>query len=270
MVDSDSKELQRATRYARYVAPTLVNVARRALDLAVVEAGNSVLDLGTATGLGAFLAAERAGRDGSIIGLDSSEAALALARERSAAVGYDYIHWRQGPPAPLPFADESFDAVLSLQALHTFAHPFAVLEEVRRVLVEGGRLVVTLWGSKSGNEWMGLLEQALRQGTRGAVAPPAFPLTQPGNLEALLQSAEFEEIEVARATDRMRFASAAELWDWANAVEPWAAALGTLAADQAVQTRAALEALVADRARGGEITIGREIVYARGVAPEPA
>jgi SAM-dependent methyltransferase len=263
-----NEELERARRYAQHVAPTLVNVARRAVDLASVEPGNAVLDLGTATGLGAFLAAERAGREGSVIGLDASEAMLQIARERSAAVGYDYIHWRQGPPSPLTFAEESFDAVLCLQTLHFWPNAFAVLEEARRVLVEGGRLVATLWGGKSGNEWVGLLEQALRRGAPGVSAPAAMPLTLPGNLEVLLQSAGFEEIETARAPDRMRFQGIDGLWEWARAVDPWAAVLESLAAETQSRVRDALAALAAPRERDGEIAVGREIVYARAVAPE--
>jgi ubiquinone/menaquinone biosynthesis C-methylase UbiE len=261
-------EVEQARRYAQHVAPTLVNVARRAVDLAGVEAGNSVLDLGTTTGLAAFLAAERAGREGSVIGLDASEAMLAVARERSAAVGYDYIRWLHGAAAPLTFADESFDAVLCLQSLHFLPQPSVVLEEARRVLEEDGRLVVTLWGGKSGNEWMGLLEQALRQGAPGAIAPPALPLSQPGNLEALLQSAGFEEIEVARAPDRMRFQGVDAVWEWARAVAPWAQTLASLSEPARVGVQAALKALLQSRTRDGEVAISREIVYARAVAPE--
>jgi len=266
----EERDLERARRFAQHVAPTFVNVVRRAVDLAGVEPGNSVLDLGTSTGLAAFLAAERAGREGSVIGLDRSEAMLAVARERSTSVGYDYIHWRQGPSAPLDFADESFDAVLCVQALHEVDNPFAALEEIRRVLVEDGRIVLTLWGSKAGNEWFSLLEQALRRAVPGA-RPPAFPpLSQPGNLEALLQSAGFQDIETARAPDRMRFQGSDTLWEWALSWQPWADAVRAILPAQAEQAHTALAALVTPRQREGEIAVGREIVYARAIAPEAA
>ena len=266
----EEADLDWARRYAQHVAPTFLNVVRRAVDLAGVETGNSVLDVGTATGLAAFLAAERVGREGSVIGLDASPGMLAVAQERSAAVGYDYIHWRQGTAAPLDFADESFDAVLCVHALHDVEHPFAALEEIRRVLVEDGRLVLTLWGTRASNEWLTRLEQALRQAVPGARPPAAAPLSQPGNLEALLQAAGFEEIEVAHAPDRMRFQGADAFWNWALAWRPWAATVDALAPAQIDGVRAALDAALAPRQREGEIAIGREIVYARAIAPEAA
>jgi ubiquinone/menaquinone biosynthesis C-methylase UbiE len=266
----EQREQEQARRYAQHVAPTLVNVARRAVDLAGVESGNSVLDVGTATGLAAFLAAERAGRDGSIIGLDTSEALLEVARERSASVGYDYIHWRTGAAAPLDFADESFDAVLCVQALHEVENPFAALEEFRRVLVEEGRAVLTLWSSKTSNEWLMLLEQAMRRALPSSRALPVPTLSQPGNVEALMQAAGFQEIEVARAQDRMRFPGADGLWEWALSWRPWAAALGSLSEAQAERARAALADLLAPRVRDGEVAVGRELVYLRAVAPEAA
>ena len=210
------RSTERARRFARHVASTFVSVARRAVDLAEIEPGQTVLDVGTATGLVAFLAAERAGRDGSVIGVDASEEMLAIARERSASVGYDYIRWQSGDPSQLNFADESFDAVLCVQALPFVERPSITLEEIRRVLVEQGRLVVTVWGNKAGNEWIGLLEEGLRRGAPGVRPPSAPPLSQPGNVDMLLQAAGFVEIEIARLPDLLRFASADGLWDWAR------------------------------------------------------
>jgi len=54
-----------------------------------------------------------------------------------------------------------------VQALMLVPRPDAVLEEIRRVLVEGGRFVATLWGSRAGNEWTALLEDALRRTVPG-------------------------------------------------------------------------------------------------------
>jgi ubiquinone/menaquinone biosynthesis C-methylase UbiE len=256
-----------AERYADAVAPTLVQLARRAVDLAGVEAGHAVLDLGTGTGLAAFLAAERTGREGTVIGLDASPAMLAVARARSAAVGYDYIKWQQGTAAQLTFADESFDAVLAVQSLVVLPRPDLALEEIRRVLVEGGRAVITVWGSRAGNEWIGLLEQALRRAAPQARPPEAYALSQPGNLEALLQAAGLTAIEAARVPDVMRFQGAAAFWEWAQATHRWDTAIAGLPPERRERMRAAVLAAVSPRSRDGEVALRREIVYARAVAP---
>jgi SAM-dependent methyltransferase len=74
----------------------------------------------------------------SVVGLDVSSDQLRVARERTGHLAVSLI---QGDAAALPFADASFDAVVSLLT-HTDFDDFArVAAEVARVLVPGGRLV---------------------------------------------------------------------------------------------------------------------------------
>jgi SAM-dependent methyltransferase len=265
-VDSVDGQSQ-AHRYAQHVAPTFVKVARRAVDLAEIEPGDSVLDLGTGTGLVAFLAAERAGRDGTVIGLDESAPMLAVARERSAAVGYEHIKWQQGEVAQLTFADESFDAALAVQSLTLLARPDAALEELRRVLVEGGRAVITVWGTRTANEWMEVLEGALQRALPRVRPPEPYGLRQPGNLEALMQAAGFVDIEVARVPDVMRFQGADGFWSWVCAVPRWGGLIAGLPADGRARFRSAVVDALGPRTRQGETIVGRELVFARGVSP---
>ena len=256
----------RARRYAQHVAPTFVTLVRRAVDLAEIEPGHSVLDLCTATGLAAFLAAERAGREASVIGLDPSAALLDVARERSKNVGYEHIRWQEGEPVPLTYADESFDAVLCLQQLLFHPNPLAVLEESRRVLVEDGRLVITLWGARGSNEWMAVLEDTLRR-LSDAPLPGSLALTQPGNIEALLQMSGYEQIETARVPDRMRLQGVEGLYEWARASSRWGDAIDALTDERRERVLAALERSFAGHVRDGELALEREIVYARAIAP---
>jgi SAM-dependent methyltransferase len=256
---------EQARAFAQVVAPTLLGVARRALDLAELEDGDAVLDVTTGSGLAAYLAAERVGREGTVIGLDDAPALLEVAEERAPA-GSARIRWQQGDPARLTFADESFDAVLCLQSLPAFPRPDAVLEELRRVLVERGRLVVTIWGARAANEWIDLVERALRQA--GAAGPRRpFPLWPPSNLEALLQASGFEEIEAGRLTDQLRFQDVDGLWQWAGASREWGGLLRALPGEVRERVRTSLAAALAARHRRGEAAVGREIVYARAIAP---
>ena len=263
---SRSVSEDRARRYAQHVAPTYVTLVRRAVDLAEIEPGHSVLDLCTGTGIAAYVAAERAGREGSVIGLDPSAPMLDVARARSASIGYDHIHWHEGEAAPLTYADESFDAVLCLHQLHMQPNPLAVLEEVRRVLVEDGRFVATVWGARASNEWMAVLEDALRRASQSPL-PGSLALTQPGNIEALLQMSGFEHIETARVPDRMRLQGVDGLWEWARASARWGDAIDALPTSAADRVRAALERAFGSHVRDGELALEREIVYARAIAP---
>ena len=262
----DDAGRRQAEAFAQHVAPTLLSVARRAIDLAEIEDGNSILDVATGTGLAAFLAAERVGREGTVIGMDTAPAMLEVAKERATAAGNGFIRWREGDPARLSFADESFDAVLCLQSVAEFERPDAVLEELRRILVEGGRLVLTWWGTRANNEWIDLVDRAVRRVQTGPPGRP-FRLLQPSNLEVLLQAAGFEQVEVGRVSDRMRFLDVDGLWHWAAASREWGTLLHGLGAADKERVRAALAERLAGRRRGGEVAIGREIVYARAIAP---
>jgi SAM-dependent methyltransferase len=110
--------------------------ARRAFLLAHVRAGERVLDLGA--GDGAFAAELRAaGCD--VVAVDVAEEALRRARAR--VPGLHALPVEEG--APLPLAEDAFDAVWAGEVLEHVADVVGLLAEVRRVLRWGGRLLVT-------------------------------------------------------------------------------------------------------------------------------
>ncbi|MCC6158629.1 MAG: methyltransferase domain-containing protein [Deltaproteobacteria bacterium] len=103
-----------------------------------------VLDLGAGPGISAFALARRLGENERITGLDFSEKMVAIARRRHQK---RYPHLRriefvQGDAAAMPFADASFDVAFGHSFLYLTTDRRAVLREVRRVLVPGGRLVL--------------------------------------------------------------------------------------------------------------------------------
>lgn len=101
--------------------------------------GKRVLDFGCGTGYGAHRIAASCA---SVVGVDVSAEAVDFARSRYAAPNLEF---RQLPPveqAPLPFADGSFDVVLSFQVIEHVPSPAAYLSEVRRVLSEDGVFIV--------------------------------------------------------------------------------------------------------------------------------
>ena len=111
------------------------------LRLAQPRPGESALDLGTGTG---HFALDLAGRGLRVTGYDSSEAMLRVARSKESDVT-----WQRGQAEALPFADGSFDLVLSVAGLEFMDEPDLALTEMFRVLAPGGRLVVAVLNARS-------------------------------------------------------------------------------------------------------------------------
>jgi 2-polyprenyl-3-methyl-5-hydroxy-6-metoxy-1,4-benzoquinol methylase len=104
--------------------------------LGEARAGARMLDLGC--GAGEF-AAIAAGAGAEVIGADVAEAALERARRRAPQLDFR----RTAVDGPLEFADAEFDLVWASEVIEHIADTARWLSEVRRVLVPGGRLLLT-------------------------------------------------------------------------------------------------------------------------------
>ncbi len=107
-----------------------------------VRAGNHLLDVGCGLGDDVRLLARLVGASGSVVGLDSSERLVEVARTRSAGVeppGSFVV----GDMHHMPFADASFDGCRTERVLVHSADPDRVVSEMRRVVRPGGRIVAT-------------------------------------------------------------------------------------------------------------------------------
>lgn len=105
-----------------------------------LKPGESVLDVGCGPGLMLEEMAGVVGSRGSAVGIDPSEAMLALARGRLSKVPTASV--QVGTAEELPFADSSFDAVVLSQVLLYVEDVSKALKEVYRVLKPGGRVVI--------------------------------------------------------------------------------------------------------------------------------
>lgn len=108
-----------------------------------LQPGETVLDLGSGPGLDAFLAAERVGPTGRVIGVDMTPAMLERARHNAAASGITNVEFREGRLEALPVDDASVDAVTSNCVINLVPDKAAVFRETARALKTGGRLVVS-------------------------------------------------------------------------------------------------------------------------------
>jgi len=124
-------------------------VIDHSLELLALAPGQSVLDIGCGPGILSVLAAPQVSPRGSVTGVDVAEGMLEVAREKAAERGAgDAVSFQLGDMHDLPFADDSFDAVVCSYAMFFAQSVTAVGRELWRVVAPGGRLVVATIGEQ--------------------------------------------------------------------------------------------------------------------------
>lgn len=183
--------------WAELLAPTVAPVWGACLDLARVTRGTRVLDVGC--GSGETLALARF-RGAEVVGIDPADELLRIAQDRLPDADF-----HRGDMEDLPFADDSFDAVVHVNSLMFGDDRVRAVHEAGRVLAPDGRLVVAVWAEPQICEF----RHALKALAGILPEPPEgggpFALSASRVLEGLLEESGFEPVEERRVQTPFTF-----------------------------------------------------------------
>jgi SAM-dependent methyltransferase len=160
-------------------------------DLAGIEQGDAVLDLGSGAGLDVFTARHIAGPDGRIVGVDMTPEMIRKARANATTLGFENVTFVEGDIESLPLDDHQFDVVISNCVLNLVPDKATAFAEMLRVLRPGGHFCV------SDIVVRGVLPDAVRRSAEMYAGCVGGAIEEDEYL-AMLRDAGFEHVEILR------------------------------------------------------------------------
>jgi SAM-dependent methyltransferase len=195
-------------RYER-TAEQLLPVAEELIAVAAPRPGERVADIGTGTGNGALLAAERGA---TVTGIDPAARLLSVAAERARERRLD-VEFSLGDAESIPLADGSADLVTSVLGVVYAPDPEAAGAELVRIAGPTGRIVLSAWipeGPIYAATRLG--RQAVAEATAAQPGPPLFPWHDREALAGLFGPHGFS-VETTERSLAFRGSSPREWWD---------------------------------------------------------
>jgi ubiquinone/menaquinone biosynthesis C-methylase UbiE len=191
-------------------------VSEQMLEALAPEPGQTILELAAGTGETGFAAARLIGPEGRLICTDFAPEMVAAAQRESARLGLSNVEHRELDAERMDLDDNSVDGVLCRWGYMLMSDPASALAETRRVLRDGGRLSLSVWGAPERNPWAAVPATALRQHTG---APPVHPrdpgifaMADPERVGSLLHDAGFAHLRLDEVEMSWRFGDFDAYW----------------------------------------------------------
>ena len=206
------------------------------------------------------LAAQVVGSKGTVVGLDLSEAMLAVARRKAEELGLSNMKFQAEDITNLQFDSTSFDAVISRFCLMFLPEIPLVVKEIARVLRPGGYAVAAVWSTPDKNPFIRIPMEAIKryidvpQPSPGQ--PGIFRLSKPGDLIGMMKEAGLLGLTDEEITGESLFGSAEEyLVNIKELAAPLQALFTKLTSEQKYEVDEAIKNAVKQYQQGDKILL---------------
>ncbi|MFL6276791.1 MAG: class I SAM-dependent methyltransferase [Blastocatellia bacterium] len=180
-------------KHAATVRQLFAPISAALIQAARIAGGQQVLDIAGGTGEPALEIARLVAPRGRVVCTDAVAEMVAAAARRAEQSGIVNIEFKQCAADHLPFADETFDAVVSRLGAMFFDDTLASLREMLRILKPGGTLALAVWAGQAANPFFSIITDVLAAYIASPPeepdAPGAFRFSEPGKLAGLLKQA---------------------------------------------------------------------------------
>ncbi len=190
-------------RWSRLLAPALV-------EFSGVQDGDAVLEVGSGTGALAFAIRDRT-TTSRVVGIDPSAGYVARATESNAD---PRVHFEVGDAQALHLSDATFDHTMSLLVMNFIPDRERALQEMTRVTRPSGTVSAAVWDYGEGMEMLRVFwDEAISLDQAAAPRDEAhMPLCKRGELAALWQRTDLEEVQDTSLGVSLHFESFADYW----------------------------------------------------------